>query len=979
MGRHGQANVPPGRQQIILGTLLLDANRVVRTDRLIDAVWDESPPATARSQIQMCVSSLRRSLAELDGETRIVTKYPGYLMRVAEDELDLQVFERKLAEADGAEPAGAVVLIREALALWRGDALGGGCGSRQLAASARRLDERWLTALENCIGLELRLGRHHELTPELTGLVEAHPLRERLRGQLMLALYRSGRQAKALEIYRDGRAVLAEELGLEPGAELRKLEGVILAGDPRPGHAYASPEQTSPEQASAEQPLTGDRPSVGQIVRPRQLPAGTVDFTGRAEHVEQVVAWLTEHTEAVHVVAISGMPGVGKSALAVRVAHQVAGKFHDGQLYADLRGTQQQPAELGDVLGRFLRALGIPGLAIPGEEQERAEMYRSILADRSALVVLEDAASEAQVMPLLPGGDACAVIVTSRSRLTGLPGVRLCDVEVMDQGQGLELLGKMIGKDRIAAEPVAADALVSTVGGLPLALRVVAARLAARSHWTLASMMTRLADERHRLDELRHGEMMVRASLALSYEGLHDRARRLLRLLSMVDHETFPGWIAAALLDEEPACGSPLMDQLVDAQMLDVAGTDVAGCPRYRFHNLIRLFARERLAEAEEPAVRAEAVDRLVGGWLAIAQNAHRRIYGGDFTILHGNGRRWHVDERYLAAALADPMRWLESEQANLVSAVTQAAAAGLDESCWDLAVTAVTLFESRGYFDDWQATHEVALDAVRRAGNSRGVGAVMCSLGSMHLSRRSLAQARLVLEPALTLFDELSDTHGRAMVCRTLGLLAYVEGRLERAGDFYQRALDGFQAVDDRIGEAYVLGRIAQIDIGHRRYDLALYRLNRALETCRETGNARLESQLLYRVGRVLLLQDEYRRAEEMFGHVLAMVRSSGDVLGESFTLHSLGVVYTHLREPDKAEPPLRHALWLREHLLDQFGAARVRLDLATLLMRKGAVREAEEMASQALRTFTDRRLPVWEQTAEAVLAELAGYVRTE
>ncbi|MBP2327303.1 DNA-binding SARP family transcriptional activator [Kibdelosporangium banguiense] len=952
--------VPPGRQQIILGALLLDANRVVGMDQLIDAVWDERPPATARSQIQICVSALRQSLAG-PGEAPIVTIAPGYLIRVADNELDLHVFERNLAKADVAQQEGrlaeAVQLLRAALALWRGDALGGGVGSRQLTACAVRLNEQRMTALENCVDLELRLGRHHDLIAELTGLVEEHPLRERLRGQLMLALYRSGRQADALGAYRAGRDVLVDELGLEPSEELQALESAILAGE----------RQVTPTN----EPVG---PPAGQIVQPRQLPADTADFTGRREPVADLVGWIGGDQGAVPVVVITGMPGVGKSALAVHISHHVADRFPDGQLYVDLRGSQPQPADPVDVLCRFLRALGVPGSAVPEELEERAEMYRSVMADRRVLVVLEDAAAEAQVLPLLPGGPGCAVVVTSRFRLAGLPGARLCEVEVMDQEQSLELLGKVIGRDRIEAEPGVAEALVGTVGGLPLALRVVSARLVARPHWSLAAMMGLLADERHRLDELSHGEIMVRASLALTYEGLSKRSRRLLRLLSLVEAETFLGWIAAALLDEQPARGAHLMESLVDAQMLNVAGVDVAGYPRFKFHDLVRVFARERLTESESRQECQDAVERLVGGWLALAREAHRRLYGGDYTVLHGNGLRWDADPSYVSAALKEPLQWLESEQACLCSAVRQAAATEFDEACWDLAVTAVTLFETRGYFDDWQETHEVALNAVRKAGNSRGVAAVMCSLGSMHLSRRRLAQAELMLEPALELFDELADVHGRALVTRSLGILAYIEGRPVAAAELYDRAQHGFQLAGDRIGEAYVLGRFAQLDIGRTRYDQAIERLRQALEICRETGNTRLEGQLLYRVGRVFLLQGNYEQAEQMLMTVLDMVHATGDVLGESFTLHSLGTVHLHMQELDKAEPILRHALSLRERLRDQFGASRVRLDLAALLTQRGEVREATGLVQEALRVFQSRRLPAWEDKARTALADLSG-----
>ena len=330
-------------------------------------------------------------------------------------------------------------------------------------------------------------------------------------------------------------------------------------------------------------------------------------------------------------------------------------------------------------------------------------MYRSMLANRRVLVVLDDAGSESQVHQLLPGSPTCGVVVTSRTRLTGLAGSHLVDVDFMDSDDALELLGRIIGTQRLQSEPVAAAALVDVVGGLPLALRIIGARLAARPHWTLASMVGRLADERHRLDELVHGDMVVRASLSLTYDGLEPDTCRVMRLMSLLEAESLPAWTASALTDDERHRGFDLLERLVDAQLLDVVGSDVTGLPRYRFHDLIRLFAKEQLAVHESPATQLASVERVAGGWLAIAEQAHQRLYGGDFTVLHGNGRRWQPHAPYLDQVLQDPLGWLESERPNICAAVLQAADAGLDELCWDLAMTLVTLFETRSYLDEWQ------------------------------------------------------------------------------------------------------------------------------------------------------------------------------------------------------------------------------------------------------------------------------------
>ena len=324
-------------------------------------------------------------------------------------------------------------------------------------------------------------------------------------------------------------------------------------------------------------------------------------------------------------VVIAGKPGIGKSTVATHIAHRLAAAhFTDGQLYCDLRGTGLEPVSSADVLGRFLRALGIPGPLIPDSLDERAEMYRTIVATRRLLVLLDDAASESQIDLLVPGGGNCAVIVTSRSRLTGLPGGHWIELDILDVDQAIDLLSRVIGRSRVKREPDAAVALVRAVGGLPLALRIVAARLAARPHWSLASIVHRLANERHRLDELAYGEMTVRASLSLTFDGLGQADRRLLRLLSLAPGPTLPGWLAGALLDDHRPRPSDLMEPLYDVQMLDVIAVEHTGEFRYRFHEIIWLFVRDQLEATDTAAVQAGS-NRAHDRRLACARGAGPR------------------------------------------------------------------------------------------------------------------------------------------------------------------------------------------------------------------------------------------------------------------------------------------------------------------------------------------------------------------
>jgi DNA-binding SARP family transcriptional activator/tetratricopeptide (TPR) repeat protein len=965
-GPAGTFDVPPGRQQVVLAALLCEANRVVSIDHLIDSIWEDDPPPTARTQVQICVSSLRRDLAKIGCAEAIITRMPGYLLQVASGQLDSQLFTQLTGKADALSRAGettaAAGVLRQALELWRGPTLSG-ITSQILTARASQLDEARLTALESCFDLELRLGRHHQVIAEIVTLVAEHPLRERLRGLLMLALYRSGRQAEALDVYRVGRDLLIDELGLDPGEELRQLEAAILADDPalRPGQPAVTADRQLPASASGNVPL--------------QLPADISDFTGRNDWIEEVEKLLADGADrrAPRVVVLVGKPGVGKSALAVHIAHRLAEKhFPDGQLYSDLGETRTPPATAFDVLGRFLRALDIPGSSLPDTVDERAEMYRQCLARRRTLIVLDHAHSEPQVLPLLPGSSMCAVIVTSRSRLTGLPGARVLEIDVFELEQAIEMLAAAIGAERVGAEPAAAEALIRLVGGLPLALRIVAARLAARERWSLAWMLERLSDEHRRLDELTHGGMMVRASLALTHDGLEPEARRLLRLLGVLDGLSFPTWVAAALLDLDLYRSADLLELLVDAQLLEIAAVDINGSPRYKFHDLIRIFAREQLEQHADDAERRGAVRRVAGGWLALAGEAHSRIYGGDFTVLHGTAPRWNAPRSYAERLLSDPLIWLEAEYSNLCSAVTLAAETGLDEACWDLAVTAVTLFEARCYFNDWERTHQQALAATEAAGNRRGSAALMCSLASLRLSSSRPRAAKHLVQDALETFTEIGDVHGAAMARRNHALLLLGAGHGDEALAEFSAALEEFRQAGDPIGRAHVLAQIARIEMNHGNQEAAAGRLHEALDICREFGNQRVEVQVRFRLSELMMRQGRLREADALLADLLEAVRASGDIVGEAQILRRTGLVKSGLGELGAAEELLRTTLLVCEQAMDHGGSAETRLELALVVSSRGDHDQAAGLLGQAITTFTERNMTSSRQRAEQALAAI-------
>lgn len=958
--------LPGPRPQVILSMLALEPNRVVSNDRLVEAIWDDEPPSTAKGQIQFCVSALRRTFAEAGLAEVIVTRAPGYALNVPVDQIDAQVFDRAVAKGRGLAEAGkieeAAASLRAALALWYGTALDGIPG-RVIRGSALQLEERRLSAVEERVRLELALGKHAELVGDLAALVQEHPLRETLHAHLMVALYRAGRQAEALETYRRARGTLIDELGIEPGEELRALEQAILRGEGGVGDRVVEHHH---------QPLH-ENPGWMQVI-PRQLPAAIADYTGRCEQLAAMIGQLTtaEHPSgSVPMIVISGQGGVGKSSLAVQVAHSVREHFSDGQLYAELRGGNGHMVGPAEVLERFLRALGVAGLAIPDGLEARAEMYRSRVGDQRMLVVLDDAVSESQVMPLLPGSSTCAVLMTSRTRLTGLPGAHRVDLGVLDKEQAIVLLERIIGERRVREEPAEAASLAELCGNLPLALRIAGAKLASRPHWQLRQLAARLDDENRRLDELEHGDLGIRASIELSYQGLAQPAKRLLRLLAVLRTPDVPSWVGAALLDEPLGEAEDLLESLVDAQLVDASAARARSAPRYRMHELVRAFARGR-ALAEEPAEeRTASLHRALSAWLALAREAHRRAYGGDYTILHGDEVLWAPPPALADRLLAHPMAWLESEHAALVAGVRQAAQLGFDELCWDLALTAVTLFEAKSYFDDWRATTELALSVARRAGNRRGTAATLYSLGSLRLFDLQPDAATEALEPALALFDELGDRHGHALVLRNLAFIDALRGDDAAALGKYEESLVVFRVVGDRTSEAHVLSNMARSLLDKGDFARAEELLETALSISRDTGSRRLEAQVLYRVGETALLQDQLDKAGNAFAWALRIVRDGGDRIGESYALYGLGRVYNREGRFEQAHTILEQALAVACRIGERLVEGRVRYELGEVELARRRRPEGIVRLEEAVKIFRDLRLPLWEAMALVVLTE--------
>jgi DNA-binding SARP family transcriptional activator/Flp pilus assembly protein TadD len=955
------------RQQVVVATLLLSANRLVTMDRLLEAIYGEDLPPTARSQAQISVSVLRRLFASRSRDTVIATHPHGYLIRVGSEELDSQRFEELVTAARAARDSdnldSAVARYRDAVRLWRGPALDG-IDSQLVRSAASRLDEMRIGANEDRIALELDLGRHHELVGELTELVEEYPLRERLRGQLMLSLYRCDRAAEALNVYRLARRTMIEELGIDPSERLRQLEHAILTSDP----SLDPPSRpTSIEQAVVQLPMQ---------TAPNLLSADIADFTGRAEQIAQIHRHLVRSSDddrlAVPVAVIVGKGGIGKTTLAVHAAHGVAAHFPDGQLFADLHGGGgSHPVSAMQVLERFLRALGVQGTQIPEGIDERAEVYRNLLADRKILVVLDDVSSESQVMPLLPGSRAAGVIITSRSRLAGLAGALRIDVDVFDADKSVELLARIAGNARVEAQSDEAAQVAEHCGHLPLALRIAGARLAARPHWSIQQLVERLADETRRLDELSHGEMGIRPSISFTYESTGEQARQLFRRLALLDMPVFSGWLSAALLGQPLTIAEDLLDDLITAQLIEPAGNGSGVHSQYRFHDLVRVFARERLAAEESVTERRVALERALGALLHLAEEAWRRYYGGDFGRIHSGALRWLLPERVVEALVADPLSWFDHERAALVSGVRQAAQAGFIEQCWSLTSSAVVLFESRIYLDDWRETHEIALEAARKAHDVRGEAVMLYHMGSLHITQLQFDQALRESAGAAELFKDIADDQGVALATRHIATIDRLSGRLDDAVRRYEQALDIFRKSGDHVGTAFVLNGLAQVSLEQGKSSDALKHLSEALRLCRATQCARLEAQVLHRLGEAYLLTGEPVRAGDAFEQALEITSKMRDQIGEAYALQGLGVANIRQSDFDQARSALQRAVELAANVGERMVEARALLGLGELALARRETIQALSLGQQAAAGFEEVEAPLYEAQAHTLLSD--------
>ncbi|MEU0564462.1 BTAD domain-containing putative transcriptional regulator [Nonomuraea sp. NPDC005983] len=829
------------KPRVLLATLLLDAGQIVAADHLVEVLWPDRPPASAQANLRTYVSSLRSDL----GGGHLRGDGSGYAIDVPDGALDLQVFEDLAGQARHSE----------ALALWRGAPLADLPGSPLWDRRLEPLHEARLRAVEELIQHRLAAQDHAGAIAELRGLLAEHPYREDLWGRLLLALHGSGRKAEALQAYATVRTRLVDELGVEPGAELRGAYETILADDVPPP-------------------------------APRQLPPDLPDFTGRA-------AELAALAEPFPVAVISGLPGAGKSALALHAAHALREHFPAGQLYLDLDG--KEPA---DLLAEALRALGVE--PAPPTPHERSALLRSVLADRPMLLLLDDARDADQVRPLLPGNDS-VVIVTSRRRITELPGALQIDVGELPPQEALGLLARIVGPDRVAREQEAALAIVEACGGIPLAVRSAGARLAGRPGWSLSVLRQRLEDDS--LGELKE----VRACLDSSYHRLPDEAARTLGTFGLLGACHQPGWVVGAALDRPRA--DDVTDLLVDVNLLELVGTDPVGQPRYRMPDLIRRHALDR---GPDPA----GLARVLAAWTATTEHVMARLPTTVFSLTAPRTPRWRLPEQTLDRLTSDPLGWFEAEHDTLAAAVDVAAQAGLAESAWGLAAALVPYLDLHCHLDTWQRTHAVALAAARASGDTYGEAAMLRGLAQVSLYQDRYEEAVTGFTRSRKLFHALGDARAEATSLCGLGAVSQFRGRHAQALGHFRRALAMFLSTGDQHGEAFARQAIGRVCLKSGDLAQASESLGQAMRLAQELGDA-------HREGCVCLQMGDLHQIMSFHRHALDIFESLGDRHCGAYAMQSLAGLQAARGEWLPASAGLERSLEIFQELGDRSGEA--------------------------------------------------------
>jgi DNA-binding SARP family transcriptional activator/tetratricopeptide (TPR) repeat protein len=997
--------VATGRAQTVLAMLLLESGRVVPFQRLVAALWECDPPDTARSQVQICVSVLRKLLAGTGAA--IVTQPPGYLLRIPDGSLDLWRFRRLCGTAGslaGQRPQEAAAHYRQALALWRGDACASVASQVVIQAAVQLNEERW-TALEQAMVVELRLGRHQQVVAELVRFVAAEPLRERPRALLMLALYRSGRQAGALEVYRSGQRLLAEEIGTDPGKELRALEQAILARDPSldlgsqawpkaagdalaalpllrqhptsvpglagrdgidpvpgpqqcqaglavsavalpgPGRHPAGPAGTDEVAASEHGPRALAReldagPGIGmqrprraagpagqapatkvtargnqEMAIPRQLPGTVPSFTGRAAELAALTQVLdhagTQAAGTVVISAIGGTAGVGKTALAVHWAHQVAHRFPEGQLYVNLRGFDPSgpPVTAAAAIRGFLDALGVPAGQVPQHPAAQAGLYRSLLARRHMLIVLDNARDEQQIRPLLPATPGCLVIVTSRNQLAGLAATteaRLLALGVLPDADSRAMLTARLGARRAAAEPEAVTQITELCAGLPLALAITAARAAVHPSLPLAALAAELRDTAGRLDALDAGDPVasIQAVFSWSARQLTPAAAQMFRLLGLHPGPDISAPAAASLAAVTLARARRSLGELTRASLITEHAPG-----RYACHDLLRAYATGQARATSTHTSRHAAAGRALDHYLHTAHTAAVLIDPARDRVTIPPPRPGVRPEHL--AGYHQALAWMQAEHQVLLAAITLADDTGADVHAWQIPWTMTDFLKLRGHCQQQAAIQRTAVAAAARLGDTAGQAVSLRLLSHACASLGDYDQARAHCAASLSLCQQLGDHIGEAKAHQFLATTANGQGRHADALSHEQQALRLYQAASHKTGQAEILNNTGWTHILLGHYQKARTYCQQSLTLTTELGLRHVASHAWDTLGYAEHHLGNLTQATACYQRALSLSRETSDLPAQADTL-------THLGDTHHASGELRQAQNTWQQALD-------------------------------------------------------------
>ncbi|WP_018349997.1 AfsR/SARP family transcriptional regulator [Longispora albida] len=917
----GTIDIGSPLQRCVLALLALEPGRVVPVERIAEALWDGRPPAGMRRVIQTYVSRLRAALRPAG--LVITLRKPGYLLEPGA-KIDLYEFRDLTARA---RQTGNRELAIRALGLWRGEPLAGLHPTNLVDRLRAGLEEEHLLAREDFLEAELEAGLHQEILAELAALAAEYPLRDRPLRLQLVGLLHSGRQAEALGVYEEARKYRAEELGLDLGTELEALHARILRN----------------EQFTPAAPVPA-APPAGPPVAPKLLPYGVQDFTGRTAELAELARLSAESNTAVVISALDGMPGVGKTATAIRAAHALAGHFPDGQLFCDLHGFTpgREPVTPLSALQTLLRALGVPREHVPSDVDECSALWRHELAGRRALVVLDNAADPAQVRPLIPGVPGSMVLVTSRRRMTGLDGAVPVLLDVLPPGDALDLFAQIAGARALADAEGTAEVL-RLCGYLPLAIRIAASRLRARPSWTVADLAARLTGQQRRLVELTADDRSVHACIMVSYEHLTSREQWVFRVLGLLPGDVVEPYAVAALAGLPLAETERILDDLADAHLI----AEVAA-GRYQFHDLLREYARDVVCAEETAGIREDALDRLYGYYLHALHRADQVLRG-------------QPDPRQGAPDVPEPaclpelgsqeaaLAWLDADHAGVTAAIMAARAHGRPQHAVTLARGLQHYLQRRSLIQEWQAGHTCALAAAEGLGDEAGHSDILNSLGTLQMELGNYAEAERVYLVALESRKRLGDPLRIAAAISNLAYTMEAQDRLDEARRLYQESLAVYRDNGLLRHAFHTLNNMGVLHGRLNRYTEALGYLQEGLAVAREEGHLQIQTSLLNNLGLVYEHFGQLDESARHFREALALNRSIGDLRGEAKSLGYLANVYRGQGAYPQAVECHHEALDLTRKTGYRLRECKTLIDLGVTLRAMGNEEQARRYFRQA------------------------------